>query len=267
MEELLGVSTDLTLAIVYRRIADLTPHAGNARTHSKRQIGQIADSIRFFGFTNPALVDRTGVIIAGHGRVQAARLLGMDRVPTIALENLTPDQIRAYILADNRLAEKAGWDKETLAVELQHLITLVDLDVSITGFEVAEIDLILQDAADPPEQAEVLEIGSGLAVTQPGDLWQLGKHRVLCGNSLQESTFSTLLGKRRANVVFIDPPYNVAIDGNVCGQGSVHHREFAMASGEMSEVEFIAFLTRSLTLWLDSALPVLCILSVWIGGT
>ena len=244
----MSLELPLELSIQYQPLEALKPHAANARIHSKRQIRQIADSIGFFGFTNPVLVDRNRTIIAGHGRVQAAKLLSMDRVPTIALENLTPDQIRAYILADNHLAEKAGWDKETLAVELQHLIALVDLDVSITGFEVAEIDLILQDAADPPEEAEVLEIDGGPAITQPGDLWQLGKHLVLCGNSLHESSFSTLMGKRRANVIFTDSPYNVAIDGNVCGKGSIHHREFAMASGEMSEAEFIAFLTRALTL-------------------
>src|ERR1035441_9530719 len=135
------------LQVTYEEIQNLVPYARNARTHSKRQIRQIADSIRIFGFTNPILVNRSRMIIAGHGRVDAAKLLGMKSVPTICLENLNEDQIRAYILADNRLAEKAGWDNSILAIELQHL-TSVDLgfEVAITGFEVAEIDLILEEA-------------------------------------------------------------------------------------------------------------------------
>ena len=135
------------LLILYQKIDQLKPYAHNARTHTKRQIKQIAESIRVFGWTNPILIDINDTIIAGHGRVEAARLLGMTEVPTIRLEDLSPEQIQAYIIADNKLAENAGWDRAILAVELQHLMTLdcADFDVTITGFEVAEIDAILAD--------------------------------------------------------------------------------------------------------------------------
>jgi DNA modification methylase len=238
------------LSIVNQPVGSLAAHPSNARTHSKHQIRQIAASIKEFGFTNPVLIDRDHTIIAGHGRVEAAKLLGIDQVPTIRLDGLTEDQVRAYVIADNRLAEKAGWDKATLAIELQHLLTTdSDLDVTLTGFEVPEIDLILSQAEVEPDQDDVFEIDqTNRTVTQPGDLWLLGKHRVLCGNSLEGNSYEALMASRRANLVFVDPPYNVAIEGNVSGHGSIHHTEFAMASGEMNEAEFVAFLTTSLRL-------------------
>jgi DNA modification methylase len=239
------------LAVVYQPINTLFPHPSNARTHSRHQIRQLADSIRTFGFINPVLVDHNLMIIAGHGRVAAAKLLGMDRVPTIQLENLSEDEIRAYILADNKLAERAGWDKEILAIELQHLETLDgDLDVTITGFEIPEIDLILEGASSKEQDSEdSFETDESLQpISQPGDLWHLGKHRLLCGNALESASYKTLALARRADVVFVDPPYNVPIDGHATGSGSIHHREFAMASGEMNEAEYIGFLTRALSL-------------------
>ena len=237
------------LAVVYQEIQHLVPYPRNARTHSKRQIRQIADSIGAFGFTNPVLVDRSGTIVAGHGRVAAAKLLGMKQVPTICLENLSEDQVRAYIIADNRLAENAGWDNSILAIELQHL-TSIDLgfDVSLTGFEIGEIDLILQESKAEEDEEEPVEISRGPAVTKPGDVWLLGSHRLMCGDALDESSYSTLMNSQMADVVFADPPYNVKIDGNVCGKGAIRHREFAMASGEMSEAEFISFLNKALGL-------------------
>jgi DNA modification methylase len=235
------------LTVTYEEIRKLVPYARNARTHSKHQIRQIAESIRTFGFTNPVLVNRSKMIIAGHGRIEAAKLLGMSSVPVIRLENLSEDQIRTYILADNRLAEKAGWDNSILAIELQHLISIdLGFDVSITGFEVGEIDLILQEAAGKEEQEEPVEISPGPAVTKRGDIWLLGNHRLICGDALEESTYSALMNDTKADVVFADPPYNVKIDGNVCGKGAIHHREFAMASGEMSESEFFDFLCSAL---------------------
>jgi DNA modification methylase len=237
-----------TLAVTYQPAAIPTANPHNARTHSKHQIRQIADSIETFGFTNPVLVDDKNTVIAGHGRLAAAKLLGLAMVPTICLENLSADQIRAYIVADNRLAENAGWDKSILAIELQHLLTIEnDFDVTITGFEIPEIDLILQEANSKPDSDDVFNINeSEPAITQFGDLWLLGRHRVLCGNALRPDSFATLMGSRRAAVVFVDPPYNVPIDGHATGNGSVQHREFQMASGEMSEAEFVAFLTTSL---------------------
>ena len=237
------------LAVIYKPPTVLTPYPRNARTHSKRQIRQIADSIKAFGFTNPILTDANGRIIAGHGRVEAAKLLRIKEVPTIRLENLTEDQVRAYILADNRLAELAGWDNSILAIELQHLINLDDLDVAVTGFDVPEVDMILGEAGPQSDKDDVFDVDeTATAVSEAGDLWQLGEHRVLCGSALQVESFGFLMAGQTADVVFVDPPYNVPIEGHAGGHGSIHHREFAMASGEMDQEEFIAFLTSSLRL-------------------
>jgi DNA methylase/ParB-like nuclease domain len=236
----------LELQVVYRAIETLTPFARNARTHSRSQIRKLRDSIQSFGFVNPVLINQAGTIIAGHGRVEAAKLLGMAEVPTICLEKLSPDQIRAYVIADNRLAEDAGWDEQILKIELQHLISLSDVDVSITGFEVAEIDLIIGPATVEEDPDDQLPEESGKVISEAGDLWCLGEHRLYCGDARMESSFSTLLGDRRANVVFTDPPFNVCISGHVSGNGQAQHAEFAMASGEMSESEFTEFLTTCL---------------------
>jgi len=238
------------LSIEYQSVGKLKNYPHNARTHSKRQIRQIADSLQTFGFTNPVLINGENTIVAGHGRVEAAKLLGLALVPTIRLENLSADQVRAYVVADNRLAENAGWDKSIPAIELQHLLNVEsDFEVTVTGFEIPEIDLILQEANSKPDSDDIFDADeSEPAVTQLGDLWLLGRHRVLCGNALRQESYVTLMGSRRATVVFVDPPYNVPINGHATGNGSVRHREFQMASGEMSEAEFVAFLTTSLRL-------------------
>ena len=221
--------------IVERDVDALRPYPRNARTHSKKQIKQIANSIERFGFTNPVLVSDEGEIIAGHGRVEAARLLGRKTVPTLALSHLSEAERRAYVLADNKLALNAGWDKEILAIELQALVDL-EFDVEVTGFSLAEIDFVLDEAgeADPdgtdaPEDA--VPVVSGEPVSRMGDLWLLGRHRLLCGDTRSSDDLDRLMAGGRADLVFTDPPYNVAIDGNVCGLGSVKHREFAFASG------------------------------------
>jgi DNA modification methylase len=233
------------LAIVYHSTDTLLANPRNARTHSKHQIRQIAACIREVGFTNPVLIDGRNTIIAGHGRVEAAKLERIEQVPTILLESLTEDQIRAYTLADNRLAEKAGWDKEILAIELQHLLNIDDLDVTITGFEVPEIDLILHEARKERDQDDVVDVDeTGRAVTHAGDLWKLDRHRLICGDALEDDTYQALMTGRRAAAVFTDPPYNDPIDGYVTGFGKIHHAEFAMAAGEMSEAEFTEFLTK-----------------------
>jgi len=231
---------------------DLKPYPRNARTHSKKQIRQIADSIKTFGWTNPVLIDAEGGIIAGHGRVEAAKLLGLDRVPTLLINHLSEVQKRAYVLADNKLAENAGWDPEILALELQALCDLeIDFDLEVTGFETAEIDLVIEslEGGEDDPAADALTGGDPDAppVSRSGDFWRLGEHRLLCGDATKPEALDRLLGAEKADMVFLDPPYNVAIDGNVCGLGSVRHRDFAMASGEMSEAEFTAFLTTALT--------------------
>jgi DNA modification methylase len=178
--------------------------------------------------------------------VEAAKLLGIDAVPTCQLSHLSEADKRAYVLADNKLAEKAGWDRDLLAIELQGLIEL-DVDIELTGFEMAEVDLILEEAreasGDPsgPEDG-VPELAPGPAVSQTGDLWLLGRHRLLCADAREQAAYDRLLKGAKAQFVFTDPPYNVEIDGHVCGLGRIRHREFAMGCGEMSEAEFTAFL-------------------------
>jgi DNA modification methylase len=234
------------MKIEYTPVRELRFYPNNARTHSKKQIRQIANSIAKFGFCNPVLVDDAKQIIAGHGRVEAAKLLDIDAVPTCRLSHLSDADKRAYILADNKLAEKAGWDKELLAIELQGLIEL-EVDIELTGFDMAEIDLILEEvreatgAAIGPEDMAP-DLSPGPAVTQAGDLWLLGTHRLLCGDARDQTAYDRLLDGSKAEFVFTDPPYNVEIDGHVCGLGRIHHREFAMGCGEMSEAEFTAFL-------------------------
>lgn len=226
-------------------ISALTPNPRNARTHSKDQVRQIAASIEEFGFNNPVLVDEHLGIIAGHGRVEAARLLGWADVPVLELRHLTDAQKRAYILADNKLAEKAGWDTELLALELGELASLdLAFDLTLTGFEMGEIDALIHAGRQDDEEAEVPEPDPGPPVTQPGDIWQIGPHRLICGDATDPGIHAQLLEGRKADLIFTDPPYNVPIDGHVSGLGKVKHREFAMASGEMNEDQFTDFLGR-----------------------
>ena len=236
--------------IVERRITSLRPYPRNARTHSRKQVKQIAASIERFGFTNPVLVSDDGEIIAGHGRVEAAKLLGWKAVPTLALSHLSESERRAYVIADNKLALNAGWDKEILAIELQALSDL-SFDTELTGFSLAEIDLVLDEAseADPDgvdAADDAVAFASGPPVSRRGDLWLIGRHRLLCGDARSQVDFEALMEGGKADLVFTDPPYNVKIDGNVCGLGSVRHREFAFASGEMSKTQFTGFLTDTL---------------------
>ncbi|KAA2235997.1 site-specific DNA-methyltransferase [Salinarimonas soli] len=238
-------------SIEHRSPDSLRPSAHNARTHSKKQIRQIARSIEEFGFTNPVLIGEDDSIVAGHGRVEAAKLLRLPSIPTLRLAHLTPAQRRAYVLADNKLALNAGWDREILAIELQALVEL-DFDLDITGFSAADIDIVLEDARDAsPESPSEPEDAppppaAGAAVTRRGDIWQLGRHRLICGDAREPGTFQALMGLERAHLIFTDPPYNVPIDGHVCGLGATRHREFACASGEMSAPAFTAFLAQTL---------------------
>ena len=217
-----------TCQVVERAIDALRPYARNARTHSRKQIRQIARSIQRFGFNNPVLVSEDGEIIAGHGRVEAAKSLGWKTVPTIRLAHLSEAERRAYVIADNKLALNAGWDREILAIEMQGLVDL-EFDIELTGFSLAEIDLVIDaagdadpDGVDAPEDA--VPVVTGEAVTRMGDIWNLGRHRLLCGDAQEADSFARLLDNERADLVFTDPPYNVKIDGNVCGLGTVKHR-------------------------------------------
>jgi DNA modification methylase len=234
-----------SLKIKYKNPHQLKPRARNPRTHTAKQIKQIAVSIKEFGFISPVLIDGADGIIAGHGRVEAAKLIGMSDVPTVRVDHLTPAQIRAYVIADNRLAENAGWDRALLTLELQELSVEPNFDVTVTGFETAEIDLLIREMGEdsPDEADEIPAIDRSVpAVSRPGDRWRIGDHFLLCGDALNKDSYVALLGTQKAQMVFTDPPYNVAIAGNVSGLGKVKHREFAMASGEMSPQEFTEFL-------------------------
>lgn len=229
----------------------LKPAARNARTHSRKQIRQIANSIERFGFTNPVLIDDANCILAGHGRVAAALLLGMSEVPVLCISDLSTADRKAYVLADNKLALNAGWDQDLLALELQELIDF-DFDLDLTGFALAEVDTILDAAADSnpggsDDGADLVPQQIGPAITRAGDIWLLGGHRMLCGDARSADDYLRLMDGETAGLAFTDPPYNVPIDGHVCGLGSVRHREFAMGAGEMSPAQFTEFLGTALT--------------------
>jgi 16S rRNA G966 N2-methylase RsmD len=255
------------MAVELRPVAGLRANPGNARTHSDRQISQLAASIRTFGFLNPILVDEQGMVLAGHGRLAAARLLGLDEVPVVQVTHLTPAHKRALVLADNRLAELAGWDRNLLKIELAELSTLdLDFEVEITGFDTVEIDRLLQVGIeeaqpDPADDIPPVDIGRD-PVTRLGDVWCLGRHRLMCGSALERTSYAQLLQNERAQMVFTDPPYNVPIKGHVSGKGRHQHSEFVMGCGEMSAVEFTAFLADAVQLMAqhsrDGAIHFIC---------
>jgi DNA modification methylase len=230
-------------------IGVLRPNPRNARTHSRKQIRKITASLKRFGFLNPILVDDDNVILAGHGRLEAARLLGLDRVPVVRCGHLTAAQKRAYLITDNKIAEQAGWDREMLAVELGELIDLLPtegFDVSLTGFDAAEIDLLLADmAASRPEPEDVLPGLPSKPASRRGDLWRLGKQRLLCGDTRDPDDFVRLMNGALASAIFCDPPYNLRVSG-IGGRGRTQHPEFAFASGEMSSPQYRKFLTDTL---------------------
>jgi DNA modification methylase len=230
-------------------IGTLKPSRRNARVHSAKQVRQIANSIKAFGFLVPVLVDEDESILAGNGRYAAAKLLGVEEIPIIRVAGLSAAKKRALAIADNRIAENAGWDRHILVAELPELAKLLvpeDLDVSITGFEPAEIDQIVldleEDSADPADEFDICD---GLGVSKPGDLWELGSHRILCGDSRDPDALNALLGQGRATMAFLDPPYNVRVK-DIVGRGTIKHDEFAMASGELSFGEFVSFLRTTL---------------------
>lgn len=259
------------LTITYVRPHSLQPYPGNARVHNRKQIRALKASIRRFGYTQPALVNEKGEIIAGHGRVEAAKQAGLATIPVIQIDHLSDDERRAYILADNQLALKAGWDREILATELQHLVD-VSFDLEIAGFEAPEVDLLLEIANDTRRDPGAEDVSPDRVldrppITQPGDIWLLGSkdrqsHRLMCGDARDSVAMTTLMGRDRAALLLSDPPYNVRVNA-ISGKGRTRHKEFAMASGEMKEGEFIAFLRAFLSASL-SALTAEALLYVFI---
>ena len=235
--------------IVLRPPGALRLNPRNVHKHSPRQIRQIAKSITVAGFVGAIVIDETEMVLAGHGRLAASKLLGMESVPTLTVAGLSDAQKRVFALADNKLCENAGWDREALVAELGELAELLpkfNWDLTVTGFEAAEIDTLFADLGAPkPDRADALPHMDGDAVTRPGDLWCLGPHRLLCGDARTPADLDRLMAGERACMVFADPPYNVRV-ADVQGRGRIKHPEFAYASGEMSEQEYICFLKDGL---------------------
>jgi hypothetical protein len=224
-------------------LAEIKEYKNNPRKHLPKQIAQIAASIKEFGFTNPLRIDENHEILAGHGRLLAAKQLGLSEAPAIKLAHLTDNQKRLYRIADNKLTENGDWDVNLLKLEFAEIEALgLEADLNITGFETAEIDLLMAATPADPELNAMPEVHENEIAVQLGDIWQLGAHKVLCGDLLKKKSFTALMGQQKADVVFTDPPYNVKINGHVCGGGETKHQEFKMASGEMSKKEFAAFL-------------------------
>lgn len=238
----LNETTPAKISIVYRPIGELRPEPRNARTHSKRQVTQIAASIAEFGFANPILLDTGDNVIAGHGRLLAAKQMGLNAVPTITLTGLSGKQIRALRLADNKIALNAGWDVDLLKSELGEL-ALLEVDLGVTGFATGEIDVILKSGNEPED--EVIPAVPTQPRTKLGDIWIVGHHRVGCGDARDLAFLAEVIGEdRKIDAAFVDPPYNVRIGGHANAKG--RHREFEMASGEMNTPEFRQFLSETL---------------------
>lgn len=255
MRKQLSSDPSLSLTIRYIPLAELKPSPYNARIHPPAQIKALMKSIDTFGFLIPILIGPDNTVIAGHGRIEAAKQLRVGSVPTISIDHLTPAQQRAYRVADNRLTELADWDSDVLGKEFEFLMTVPDLDLTITGFEMPKIDLLIQgiqEASEETEDESLFEI-KPLVVTEPGDCWVLGDHLILCGNALEDESYERVLEGEIAQQVITDPPYNVPINRHVCG--SDKHAEFQMASGEMSKSEFTGFLLKVFDLMAGHSKP------------
>ena len=234
----------------YARVCDLKVHPLAPRKHSRQQRRAIASSMRRFGVNAPILITRDYVIVAGVGRFEAAKLLGLKEVPVVFLDHLDEVQAKAYMLADNKLTDRSSWDDSKVATILKELSELaIDFDIEDTGFEPAEIDLRIQslEDVDAADRADEFEFAEGTAITGLGDTWFAGDHRVHCGNSLEDAAYADFFPDEKAVAAFADAPYNVKIDGHVSGTGKIQHREFAMGVGEMSRDEFTQFLGTALS--------------------
>lgn len=240
----LDTSKEVERPIELVSITKVRPRTDNARTHSKKQIGQIAASINEFGWTVPLLVDERIVLLCGHGRWLAAQSLGLTEVPVIVVRGLSEAKKKALVLADNKIAANAGWDREILATvfsELEIELPEVGLPLELTGFDMPEIDeLRLSFDEGATEAAETIPPLEKVTVSRLGDVWQLGHHRLACGDAREKDCLAELMDSERAAMLIADPPYNVRI-ASVQGRGKIKHREFAHASGEMSSPEFIKF--------------------------
>ena len=240
-------------ALAHMSVDSLAAHPLNPRVHGRQQVMAIARSIETFGFTAPILIDGMNRIVAGHGRLEAAKRLGLESVPVIRLEHLTDTQAKAYMLADNKLTDRSSWDDRKVAIVLKELSEIaLDFEIDATGFEAPEIDLHIQSLeSSDADAADEFEAPAGPPVSKLGDLWLLNDHRVLCGDALDPGAYKALLGDEKASSVFTDPPYNVRIKGHAGGKGRTKHREFPMASGEMTSDGFSRFLVEAFGLMMS----------------
>ncbi|WP_409192582.1 site-specific DNA-methyltransferase [Bradyrhizobium sp. RDM4] len=230
---------NLTPALV--PIDELKPLGRETRRHPKSQIDKLAASLREFGVVVPIVIDANRRVVSGWALVAAARNLGLIEVPAVAILDLTEAQLRVLRLALNRLTEDASWDVQVLGLELSELLTIdPQVDLQLTGFSTGELDVAVSDSDDLEDELPPTEPDP--AITQPGDIWILEKHRVICADALQAESYLRLMEGEPARMIFADPPYNVPIDGHASGLGKTKHRDFAMASGEMSSAEFESFL-------------------------
>lgn len=243
-----------TTRIERRLLRQLSEFPGNPRVHSKRQLAKLARNIRELGFLGVIVVDDQGRILAGHARWQAAQMAGLDIVDCLVVEHLSEAQKRAFVLADNRIALDAVWDigkVNSMIADIQ--MGDVDIDLSLTGFDAPELDrfrmdLAPQSKAPSPKDETLPPLGDGPPISKPGDVIVCGRHIVICGDCRQLTSFDRLMGNDRAGMVISDAPYNVKIQGHVGGSGRIRHREFAMASGEMSPAAFTDFLAAEMAL-------------------
>ena len=229
----------------------LKPYKNNAKVHPEAQIQQIINSIKEFGFNNPILIDENNEIIAGHGRFEAAVAMNLTDIPSIKLSHLSEVQKRAYRLADNKISENGGWNEDLLKLEFSELEFLCeDLDLSLTGFNDIELDVLTNKATSQVDEKlnTIPFVSESEIISRQGDVWTIGKHRIICGNSLERKTFEKLFNKQKADMVLQDPPYNVKISGHVCGTGHITHKEFSFAAGEMESSEFEKFLKANFEL-------------------
>lgn len=220
-----------TLMVEYVDLKSLKAYTNNAKRHNEKQLQALAASIRQFGFNNPVLIDENNEIIAGHGRIEAAKIIGLTEIPIIRLNHLSDVQKRAYRLADNKINELGGWNEDILKLELSELETIcTDFDVTLTGFDTVELDVLLDDDKEKHKISETLNtepfVPENEIVSKPGDIWLLGKHRIICGNSLEQETFTKLMNGKKAGMILQDPPFNVKIQGHVGGSGKIKHKEY-----------------------------------------
>jgi DNA modification methylase len=245
----MSIHLNIDKGIALRKPSDLVPWEGNPRTHSEKQLTALMGSIKQLGFQVPVITNEDGIILAGHGRVEAAKRLGLKEIPTIVAAGLSKAEQRAFVLGDNKIASMSKWDNQLLRSEIQFLLD-ADFHIETTGFSTCEIDIMLDDCDDPEElpgdALQPEDIEEQIITARPDDLWVLGKHRLFCGDALELSSYGPLFKSGEvAQMCITDPPYNVKINGHVTGKGQKKHEEFVMASGEMSPGEFTDFLGKA----------------------